>query len=624
VTVTAEWIVTTYRQRRAAQNPVRAKAAEIAAVYDGIIQVPTPELDGNEQAMVANLLTQGLDQLAMRIASVTPSVLCPPVIAGQRRSEDNARIRRLAAGWWWQENRYTRKLRKRARWFIGYAGSPVVIRPDRKIGIPRWDIRNPLTSYPSPMPEADDILPDDCIFAVKQTWRWIADRYPAQARLLDVSTFPNPDETYEVLEYLGSDETVMVVVGKPEQQARLPYGNRATAQGAPFVEIGRTPNLVGRCPVVIPTRLSLNDPRGQFDQMPGLYRAQARAMSLWLIGNERAIFPDTWFISRPNETVNVLQVPDGRQGIPGQVKGGDLREVNIIPPPQVGQVIDQLERNMRVTASISSDFGGEAPTNVRTGRAGEQLLKATVDFWMQEAQETLGLSGQEELRLAFATARAYFGDAPRQSQHVYWKWAKGPVAYIPNVHFDSDVVEVAWPYAGSDANALAVRIGQKLGLQVMSKRTAQELDPDIDDPDREHDRITAESMEAALLSAVDQAVAAGQLGPLEVSRLFELVSEHKMSLFDAFQKVHQETQDLQQQQGQPAGAQGPSGAPDIGGGPGAPTGGGPPQPGLMAPGLQQQLGVGPQNPPGESVGPPTPSVAHMAQLMSDLRSRKIG
>ena len=614
--VSAEWIVDTYRRRKAAEAPGRGKAAEIAAVYDGDVSVSLPELDTNEGAMVANLLTVGLDQLAMRIASVTPQVICPPVESGNRRAEENARIRRLASGWWWQENRYTRKLRKRARWLIGYTAAPVVIRPDRKMGIPRWDLRNPLATYPAPMPEADDICPDDCIFVTRQSWAWIAGRYPEAARALNISSEPDPDELYEVLEYHDADEMVMVVVGKPHQQARLPYGSKPAPQGAPFVELGRTPNLIGRCPVVVPTRLSLNEPRGQFDQMPALYRLQARMMALWVIGNERAVFPDTWFVSRPNETVTVLERPDGRAGIPGLVKGGDLKEVTTMPPPQVGQVIDLFERNQRVTAGISPDFGGEAPTNVRTGRAGEQLLKATVDFWMQEAQETLGLSGQEELRLAYATARAYFGDLPRQSQHVYWKWAKGPVAYVPNIHFDSDVVEVAWPYAGSDANALAVRIGQKIGLQLMSKKTAQELDPDIDDPDREHARIMEESLEQATLSSLDQAVASGQLGPLEVGRVAQLVLEEKVTIWEAIQRLHEETQALQQPPGEPG--QPGSGQPGPGGA------GQPPPPGLIAPGIQQQLGVGPQNPPGGGVPTPAPSVAHMAQLMSDLRSRKIG
>lgn len=603
-----EWILENYRSRRDAHGPARIRAQEIGQTYDGDIMVPIPELDESRNAAVANLLTQGLDQLAMRIASVPPQVMCPPVIAGQPKSEDNARIRRLALGWWWQENRYQRKMRKRARWLIGYASTPVVIRPDKAKGIPVWELRDPLCAYPAPMPEADDLLPDDCMFGLRRSWGWINERWPQAARQLNWSSDPDPTETYEVIEYLDGEETVMVAVGKPAEAAQRPYGQPPAPKGAPFVELARFPNLLGRCPVVYPTRLSLNHPQGQFDQLPALYRLQSKLMALYLVSAERAIFPDTWFISRPNELVNVIKVPDGRAGIPGEVKGGDLKEVTVGPPPQIQQLVDYLERNQRVTASISPDTGGEAPTNVRTGRAGENLMHNTVDFWMQEAQETLALSAQEENRLALATARTYFGHAEARSQYVHWKWAKGPVAYIPDIHFDSDVNTVSWPYAGSDANQLAVRGGQMVGLKAMSIRTFQEISPDIDDPDAEHDRITGESMEAALLSAVDQAVASGQVGPAEVARMTELVLTHKKSLFEAYQQVEQEAKDAQAAQQAP----GQPGAPGM---PGQPPGPG----GQLGPGTQQMLGLGPNNPPGG--GPPTvsPGVQHMSQLMASLR-----
>lgn len=617
-----EWIMSQYKARQTDLGPLRARAAQISETYDGVVSVPLPELDQEQNAAVANWLTLGLDQLANRISSVTPSVMCPPVISGQTRSEDNARRRRLATGWWWQENRIPRKIKKRSRWYIGYASTPVVIRPDPVKGIPVWEIRDPLCSYPAPMPEADDLTPTDCIFDLRRSWGWINERWPAQARMLNMASHPDPDEQYQILEYLDGDEGVMIAVGKPPAPTRSPYGGRASApQGVPFIELVRYENRVGRCPVVNPTRLSLNHARGQFDQMPALYKMQARAMALWLIATERSIFPDTWFVSRPNELVQVVRTPDGRAGIPGEVKGGDLKEVSIGPPPQVGQVIELLGDNQKMTAGIASDFGGEAPTNTRTGRAAEQLLHNTVDFWMQDAQEALAASMEEENRLAYATAKAYFGSSPKQSQHVYWKWAKGPVSYVPNDNFDSDVNQVAWPYAGSDANQVTIRGGQMLGLKAMSVRTFQELSPDIDDPDLEHDRIMGESLEQALLASIDQSVAGGQLGPLEVSRLTTLVREHKLGLADAFQKIHEETQDLQAQAAAGGGQPGTPGAGPDGNASTAPSG--PPgPPGLMAPGIQQQLGIGPMNPPGGGVPTPSPGVAHMSQLLGDLRARK--
>lgn len=614
-----EWILAQFKARQTEAGPLKARAAQIAQTYDGIVHVPLPDLDEQETAAVANLLTLGLDQMANRISSVLPSVMCPPVNVGNKKSEDNARVRRLATGWWWKENRMDRRVRKRSRWYIGYAGTPVIIRPDQKKGIPMWDIRDPLCSFPAPMPEGDELLPSDCIFQLKRSYGWIAENFPEAARQLDYSSNPDPIAMYEVIEYIDGDEGVLVAIGKPPSASARPYGGRAAQpQGAPFVELNRYENLLDRCPVVNPVRTSLNHPHGQFDQMPAVYRMQARLMALWVVSAERNIFPDTWFVSRPNELVSVVKVADGRAGIPGEVKGGDLKEVTQSSPPEVAEVINLLGDAQRMTAGIASDFGGEAPSNTRTGRAQEQLLHNTVDFWMQDAQEALAASMEEENRLAYATARAYFGRSPKQSQHVHWKWAKGPVAYIPDDNFDSDVNQVSWPYAGSDANQLTVRGGQMLGLKAMSVRTFQELSPDIDDPDMEHDRIMGESLEQAQLAAIDQAVASGQLGPLEVGRVHELVVSHKMQLWEAFNRVHEETQDLQQasaaQGGQP-------GSPVAGpGGSGAPPG--PPgPPGLMAPGVQQTLGLGPENVPGQVPTPP-PGVQHMSQLIGMLKGSR--
>ena len=40
-------------------------------------------------------------------------------------------------------------VRRRARHLVGYGSTPVLIRPG-KDGIPRWEVRDPLTTYPAP------------------------------------------------------------------------------------------------------------------------------------------------------------------------------------------------------------------------------------------------------------------------------------------------------------------------------------------------------------------------------------------------------------------------------------------------------------------------------------------
>jgi hypothetical protein len=516
---------------------------------------------------------------------------------------------------WWQANRFDRKQRKRARWLIGYTCAPVLVRPDFRRGIPKWQLTDPLCTYPAPMLDSEDICPIDAIHAFKRTVGWLGECYPDKARGLELGKDPNPDDEVEILEYVDGAEYVLAAVGRPaEAVPSNSWGGMPARQpGLPFVELERYPNRVGRCTLIYPSRPSLDRPTSQFDDMPGLYRMQARAMALWLISAERAIFPDTWFVSHPQETVNVIQVADGRAGIPGEVKGGQPVSISQGPPPQTATIIDTMERNQRVTASLSPDLGGENPTNVRTGRAGEQLLSASVDYWVQEAQETLGLSYQEENSLAVAVAKNYFGNESK-SFYVNWKGSRGPVDYVPNTHFENDNNIVSWPHAGSDVNSLIIGLGQRLGLDEISVHTAQELDPYIDDAEEERRRLSVQSVDKAFMAAIDQQVAGGQVGGLELARFGQLVLGGK-DKYEAWQTVHEEAQAKQAAQAAPPGAEGgPPGPGGAGPAPGSPDA----MPGLAAPGQQAALGM-PGPGPAAGVSAPAPGVDHMAQLLSALK-----
>ena len=62
-----EQIVRMFHERRSAKSSVIQRMIEIRDLYNGDVTVPLPELDRNEKAAVANLTTQGLDQMAMRV-----------------------------------------------------------------------------------------------------------------------------------------------------------------------------------------------------------------------------------------------------------------------------------------------------------------------------------------------------------------------------------------------------------------------------------------------------------------------------------------------------------------------------------------------------------------------------
>lgn len=118
-----EEIVGLLTERESTLEPGFARMRRVRAAYDGDIVVPLPELDQHEQVSVANLLAQGLDQTAMRVASVLPDVMMPPARDDVKSAEKRARTRRNAVLGWWQHNRMDIKLSKRARHLLGYACS---------------------------------------------------------------------------------------------------------------------------------------------------------------------------------------------------------------------------------------------------------------------------------------------------------------------------------------------------------------------------------------------------------------------------------------------------------------------------------------------------------------------
>jgi hypothetical protein len=227
-------------------------------------------------------------------------------------------------------------------------------------------------------------------------------------------------------------------------------------------------------------------------------------------------------------------------------------------------MMDRIERAQRIASGTPAEFGGESTTNVRTGKRGDAILSATVDFPIQEAQEVFAASLQEENKRAIAIAKTYFGNE-RKSFYVSGRGAKGHVDYVPNKDFEDDNNVVSYSHSGADANSLVVGLGQRIGIGIMSKQTAQEIDPFIADPELEKDRVISEGLEQALLQSIQTQASQGAIPPADVAAIASLVASDKMDLAEAVTKIHE---DAQKRQATPA----PTGAPET-------------MPGLGAPGM---------------------------------------
>lgn len=596
MTISVDEIVRLYTERMSASAMEVASMRELTAAYDGSVAVPLPELDRNERVAVANLIATGLDQQAMRIASQLPDVFFPALKPGIKASEANARDSRMAVLGWWDASEMDLKLGRRARWLIGYACAPAKLCWNAVDGVPRWVLRDPLSTFPARGDDPDCMVPDDCLYGFKRSLGWLQHHYPDQYTVLSKGKDHRPDTLFELIEYNDCEETVLVVVGR----ARDPY-DRGQFGMVSHVELDRAPNRAGVPLTFVPGRITLSQKRqGAFDGLIGIFQQQAKLMALEVIAVTRGVFPDTWGVSRANEQVQIRQIANGRRNIPGQIDGGELVQLPFQPGYKTDQTIDRLERAMRTEGGIPADVTGESASNVRTGRRGQDILSATIDFNIAEAQKILARSLQHENKAAIAMAKAYAGGTPKSFYVGLSMNRAQKVEYTPDKTFTSDFHTVSYVLPGSDPASAAVGIGQRLGMGEMSLHTGRQLDPWIDDPEAEADWIIAEKLEGALLASVVQQAQSGQLGVADVARIMDAVKSDRLSLDQAVLQVQKAKQTEQATAGAPGTPEGPVA-------PGAPEA----QPGLTPPGAAA--------PQAGTMGP-TPNQQGLAALLGALKT----
>lgn len=586
-------VVALLHERRKRQGLLMARALDVREQYNGDVVIPLPELDRYEQNAVANLLTRGLDQIAMRSTSTQPEPRFPSMRPGFDKHDKAAADRRTAMLGFWDMNRLPIREGRQYRRFYGYGRAASVIVPDLKLNIPRWEFRDPLMTYPAPSQDPDEMTPCDCIFTYHQTGRWLKYNYPnawnavARRRGLEETL----DELFEIVEYIDDEVIVLGVLGSKRSYYET------TIDGMTAMELVRLDNRAGVCTAVVPGRVTLDKPMGMYDGMLGMYHTQSMLQALGIIATKRGIFKDQWLVARQGEIPRVVQMADGVTGELGIIQGGDIKTEPLDPSYMVPQMIDRIEQYQRQEAGIPEQMTGSGPTNSRTGRASDAILSATVDFTVQEAQKIMAYARQEEDKRAIAVDKGYFTGS--KSFYVSWNGENKSIDYDPQELWETDNHKVSYSRAGVDENGLTIEIGQLLGLELIPKQQAREMHPRIDDPVRAAELVMKEGLESAVLSSVQQMASQPGAHYADVARIAQLVTQNNKSIIEAVMQVQDEAQKRQaavDEQGQPATVQ-----------PGSPEA----QPGLSAPGQGMEQPT--------SVEGPSANLQNLGNLFSRLR-----
>lgn len=602
---TPEEILHLYARRHVQRGPLIQEMERVRDAYNGDIALPLPELSKSESPSVPNLVAQGLDQTSTRIASILPDLYYHPDRSGFKKWEERARERRRVNLGWWDQNNLALKLRRRARWLLGYANSPVLIKPSLALFGPEWHIRNPLSTFPADTDNPDSITPSDCIFSYTRTVDWLTRNYGSQYSTLRRSSESSPDDRVTIIEYVDDEQITCLLISSRQSytdpyiiDATRPYSTTPSIRRSSyarekvigtenFAVLKSLPNRAMICPAVVPGRITLDKEQGAYNGIVGMYQTMAMLFALETRAVIQGVWPDTWAIARANENVEIITEADGRRGIIGKIQGGEIKALTENPGYMTNPTLDRLEAYQRSSANIPAEFGGESPSNIRTGRRGADVLSSTIDFVIQEAQVLFEKSLEQENIRAIEIDKAYF-DTPK-SYYVNWRGARGPVDYTPSSLFTSSHHSVRYSLPGTDLANLTVITGQKQGLGNMSRRTAMELDPQIEDVELELDRIQAESLERAMQASIEQMAVQGMIPPSDVARIAQLVRENRMELAEAIMTVQAEAQERQATQ--------------------SPPGSAPTQPGIAQPGTGAESAAIPA---------PTPDIQSLGAALSAL------
>jgi len=556
--------------------------AEVARHVDGDITVPLSELDKDEKSMAVNLMGPGLDQLAMRIASTMPDISVDALRPGFKESENRADTKRKAMLSWWDMNRMDMIMRRRARYLLGYAASPVSIsfmamNPLDKREMPHWRVLNPMCVFPAPTTDPNDIEPPNSIHSTLQTLSWLQATYPVQTSVLYKGK-ANPSTKFEILEYNDDEETVLLALGAVKESDEGPHWMAAStvANGTQScVELARVVNRAGIPLTVYPGRITLSKLQGMFDQLMPVYHNASKLAALEYIAIKQSIFPEQWLVSHPNSPgqAQIINAADGLTGVIGEIRNGQLQQTQTQPSVQAAQMQDRLERVGRLAGGLPAELGGESATNIRTARRGEAVLGAAIDMPVQEHQEIFEDSLEAENRRAIAVSKGHWG--PKQfSFYIPRNGKMTSKDYVPNDVFENDQNVVKYGMTGTDANSFVIAMGQRLQMETISQETFMEMDPVVEDVQEELARINIGGARRAMMSSVENGASQGQIDPTFIARFAQALQDGKTNPEDALVKVHKEMQAEQAAQQPPPGAAAPqpgqmpgmTGAPGVQGG----------------------------------------------------------
>lgn len=603
--ITWDGIVYAANARRSENGALIDRMIQVRDRVNGGIVTPLPNVEGEPDvhAPMPSLVYDAIEHNAMRAASVWPVTWCPSTKEGQTLNDKRATTRRRALASTHDHSNAKNLSRRWYRQVFGYGTMAGVVCPDftwrnmndaAQPGRARLEMRDPLLTYPEQRTPDDMRPPLNAVFIYGRSPEWILRTYGSidgVPELIRNGFFPWV-QTWDVVEWVDEDVCVIGILGPRLEDA----ASIARAQQLGLnKELRRYPTRCnGLVPVVAPWRVTLDRLGGAVGHLLHISDWVARLTALEVTAAKKGVFPDMVIVTDDGEPGLVdSQWHAGSSGLPNLIRNAkSVALLNNQPNEMTRRLIDSLEASFDRSSGYLAQYEGRTTGALRTGRGISALTEVASDPRLMELQDIFTKALQHMNTCVLEMEKAMW---PDRKFVVFTGWGadKGVTEYVPGKDFDTTLCGVGYLLPGMDISQISVVLPQRVGAELMSRKSAMEADPLIEDADAEMALIRQEQMERGLFQAMlaQTQTPGGPLNPEDWALIARKIGQG-MELSKAFLEVNDL---IKQRQAEMAAAQQQQA--------GAPT---PPeaQPGVLAPGpslgaVGAAPGPAPAPPPGE-------------------------
>lgn len=536
--------------RRNANSRLLEEMIAVRNRYNGDIAIPIGgTTDGPDLPPITPaLIGESIDSISLRAASIMPAIDVPaiePYKQEGRRSRQYAAIRRNVYHGSWFASQMPILMRRSFRHLAGYASTTLVVVPDFHREMPVAEIRDPLGTYPEMKAPEDLSPPKNCGMIFERSAGWCRANFPQTRRENGGMISGGADaELWDLVEWIDEDHTVLGLLGPREPDA-VSAKETIRLGALPSMELCRWENKAGMPTVITMQRVTLDRIASQIANTVGMVDLMAKIMALALVAEERAVFPDRWVTARPGESPRIVsnggRWTDGRTGETNILDGvGNVGQLDSAPPNSTYQMIDRIERNMRISTGLVPAFGGETYGSLRTGRGMDSMMNVAVDPRVQELQDIMA-AGLVHLNTIFHESWRGWWSGSKVVLFSGWGGKARSIEFKPEEHLESPANVVSYAIPGADVQGVTIQLGQLLGADAISLRAFREKHPWIGDADDEGNLVDEEKLERAALEAIVQRTMAGDMPLTYLAKIERFRRENPAKdIFDAIEKADEE------------------------------------------------------------------------------------